>query len=63
MTRVPNKNAEDACCRCGRILKTEGAAARVLDQVADDELLIHQPNVTDPPQFMCGKCAKEVAEP
>jgi len=52
--RRPNKNAADACCKCGKILPTP---ANIQDP-KDGELEVHQPNATDPPQWMCAECAK-----
>jgi hypothetical protein len=45
----PNGNETDACCVCGKLLKTPAD----LDAPGEGELAVWQPNPYDPPQWIC----------
>jgi hypothetical protein len=52
----PNKNPQDACCRCGVILNTPADLA----VSSATELVIYQPSPSAMAQWMCHKCADEL---
>lgn len=54
----PGKNELDACCRCAKLIKT---AADHLNP-GPDELGVWQPTPSDPPQWICDACRKELTD-
>ena len=56
MKRPNVDNPHDACCRCGLLFPTPADHLNP----REGELHVHQPEPSDPPQWICSSCKKEL---